>query len=166
MIEVLRTLNQLKRTGIINDYAIGDAHAVAYYLEPLVTYDLDVFVLVETDHDFYTLRSYLKRVKIRGAHTIIDDIPVHLLPGTLHPFINEAVKTAKKIRIKGMGTKVLTVEYLIVSLLMAFRLKDKMAIPDLIELANKKKLKSLVNRFSDERTPLNQRLRKVLESIQ
>ena len=99
MIEVLRTLNQLKRTGIINDYAIGGAHAVAYYLEPLVTYDLDVFVLVETDHDFYTLRSYLKRVKIRGAHTIIDDIPVHLLPGTLHPFINEAVKTAKKIRI-------------------------------------------------------------------
>ena len=65
-----------------------------------------------------------------------------------------------------MGTKVLTVEYLIVSLLMAFRLKDRMAIPDLIELANKKKLKSLVNRFSDERTPLNQRLRKVLESIQ
>jgi hypothetical protein len=167
MIEALRKLNQLKKNRIIRDYAIGGAHAVAYYLEPLVTYDLDVFVLLETEHDFYTLRNYLKRsgFKTRGTHTIINDIPVHFLPGTLHPFINEAVKIAKKIRVKTISTKVLTVEYLILSLLMAFRLKDKMAILELMDLADMKKLKSLISRFSDEETPLDQRLQKVLANI-
>lgn len=164
---VIRRLNRLKETEVIEDYAIGGAHAVAYYLEPVKTLDFDIFVFIESDQDFYIFRTYIKKAgfKIRGTHVIIDDIPVHFLPGSLHPFINEAVRRAKRIRVRSIPTKVLTVEYLIVSLLMAFRLKDKMVIPDLLELADMERLKIIIERFSDEETPLDKRLQRILESL-
>ena len=42
--KVIKRLNRLKEKGVIKDYAIGGAHAVAYYLEPVKTLDLDIFV--------------------------------------------------------------------------------------------------------------------------
>ncbi len=165
--KVLKRLNRMKKTGVIKDYAIGGAHAVAYYLEPVKTIDLDIFIYTASDRDFYIFRNYIKKsgFKMRGTHVIVDDIPVHFLPGSLHPFINEAIKMAKKIRVKNISTKVLTVEYLILSLLLAFRLKDRMVIPDLLQLAEKDKLEKIVKRFSDEEYPLDQRLQRILESI-
>ena len=165
--KVIRRLNRLKRAGVIKDYAIGGAHAVAYYLEPVKTLDLDIFVFAESDQDFYIFRTYIKKAgfRVRGTHVIIDDTPVHFLPGSLHPFINEAVRRAKRIRVRSIPTKVLTAEYLIVSLLMAFRLKDKMVIPDLLELADMERLRAIIERFSDEETPLDQRLQRILESV-
>jgi len=56
-------------------------------------------------------------------------------------------------------------EYLVATLLMAFRPKDKMVVPQLLELADMKKLKSIIERFSDEKTPLDKRLQRILESI-
>ncbi len=164
---VIRRLNRLIKTGVIKDYAIGGAHAVAYYLEPVKTLDVDIFIFAKSDQDFYVLRTYIKKsgFKIRGTHVIMDDIPVHFLPGSLHPFINEAVRRAKKIKVGGLPTKVLALEYLIVSLLMAFRLKDKMVIPDLLERADMEKLKTIIERFCDEETPLDQRLQRILEHI-
>jgi len=165
--KVIRRLNRLKGAGVIKGYAIGGAHAVAYYLEPIKTLDLDIFVFAESDRDFYIFRSYIKKAgfKMRGTHVIIDDTPVHFLPGSLHPFINEAVRKAKRISVRNISSKVLTVEYLIVSLLMAFRLKDKMVIPDLLELVDMGKLGIIIERFSDEETPLDKRLQRILESI-
>ena len=165
--KVIARLNRLKKTGVVRDYAIGGAHAVAYYLEPVKTLDLDIFLFIESDEDFYIFRTYIKKtgLKIRGTHVIIDDIPVHFLPGSLHPFINEAVRKAKRIKVSNIPTKVLTAEYLIVSLLMAFRLKDKMSIPDLLQLADMAKLKEIIERYADEETPLDKRLQRILESL-
>jgi len=168
LIEALKELSNLKKIGVIRDYAIGGGYGVNYYIEPILTYDLDIFILMETDKEFSTLYSYFKRgrYKIQNVYIIIGDIPVQFLPTYIHPLIDEAVRNAKKIRVRGVYTKVLTVEYLISTLLMAFRSKDKMVIPHLLELADMRKLQSLVKRYSDEKTPLNQRLRKILESIQ
>jgi hypothetical protein len=165
--KVIKRLNRLKKTGVMKDYAIGGAHAVAYYLEPVKTLDLDIFLFAESDQDFYIFRTYIKKAgfRMRGTHVIIDDMPVHFLPGSLHPFINEAVRRAKRIRVKSIPTKVLTAEYLVISLLMAFRLKDKMVIPDLLELVDMERLRTIIERFSDEETPLDQRLQRILESV-
>jgi hypothetical protein len=165
--KVIKRLNRLKKTGVVRDYAIGGAHAVADYLEPVKTLDLDIFLFVESDEDFYIFRTYIKKtgLKIRGTHVVIDDIPVHFLPGSLHPLINEAVRKGKRIKVRHIPTKVLSVEYLIVSLLMAFRLKDKMVIPDLLELADMAKLNEIIERFADEETPLDKRLQRILESL-
>jgi len=165
--KIIKELNRLKKTKIIKDYAIGGAHAVAYYLEPVKTLDLDIFVLIESEKDFNIFRTYIKKagLKIRGTHVIIDDIPIHFLPGSLHPFINEAIRKAKKIRVRNIPVKVLTVEYLIVSLLMAFRLKDRMVVPDLLELANMGMLNKIIERFANEETPLDKRLQRILGSL-
>lgn len=96
---------------------------------------------------------------------MIKKTPVQFLPSSIHPLIDEAVRNAKKIRVKGVYTKVLTVEYLIATLLMAFRAKDKVVVPQLLELADMKRLNRVIGRFSDEKTPLDQRLQRILGSI-
>ena len=165
--DVLKRLNELKRMSVIRDYAIGGAHAVAYYLEPVKTLDLDIFILIESDQDFYNFRSYLRKsgFKMTKIHVVIDDTLVHFLPSPVYPFMNEGIRQAKRIRVGGIPTRVLTVEYLILSLLVSFRLKDKMVIPDLLELADEDKLTAMVKRFSDEEAPLYKRLKRILASI-
>jgi len=167
MEETLRELNRFKREGLIRDYAIGGGYAVNYYLEPILTYDLDIYVLMDEDEEFSDLYDYFKKTKykIENVYIIIGSMSVQFLPSFIHPLIDEAVRKAKKIRFKGISTKVLTVEHLIATLLRAFRPKDKMIIPFLLELADERKLKSIIRRFSDEETPLNKRLQKILESI-
>ena len=168
MIEALRTLNQLKREGVIKDYAIGGGYAVNYYLEPILTYDLDIFVLMTTDKEYSALYQYFRsrKYQIRNVYILIEGMPVQFLPSFISPLIDEAIRRAKRIRVKGTPSKVLTVEYLIATLLMAFRPKDKMVIPHLLEQADMRLLNEILGRFSDEKTPLDKRLGRVLESVQ
>jgi hypothetical protein len=164
---VIRRLHRLKQAGVIRDYAIGGAHAVAYYLEPVNTLDFDIFILVESDQDFYGFRSYIRKAgfKMSRAHVLIDNTPVHFFPGSMDPFINEAIRKAKRIRVGRIPAKVLSVEYLIVAFLKSFRLKDKMVIPDLLELADRDNLTAIIERYTNEETPLDKRLQRILESI-
>ena len=168
MIEALRTLNQLKKEGVIKDYAIGGGYAVNYYLEPILTYDLDIFVLMTTDKEYSALYQYFRsrKYRIENVYIVIEGMPVQFLPSFISPLIDEAVRRAKRIRVKGVPSKVLTVEYLIATLLMAFRPKDKMVIPHLLEQSDMRLLNEILGRFSDEKTPLDTRLGRILESLQ
>ena len=168
MIKALKVINTLKRSGLIKDYAIGEGYALNYYLEPILTFDLDIFVLIDTEEDYSTLYEYFrsKRYKIENVYIVIGGLPVQFLPSYISPLIEEAIKKAKRIRIKGTYTKILRVGYLIATLLLAFRPKDKMAIPQLLEQADMKFLNSIITRFTDEKTPLDKRLKRILESIQ
>jgi hypothetical protein len=168
MIEALRTLNQLKRAGVIKDYAIGGGYAVNYYLEPILTYDLDIFVLMTTDKEYSALYEYFKsrKYQLRNVYIIIGEMPVQFLPSFISPLLDEAIRRGKRIRVKGIASKVLTVEYLIATLLMAFRPKDKMVIPHLLEQAEMQLLNEILGRFSDEKAPLDKRLGRILESLQ
>lgn len=47
MKKTLRILNQLEQKGIIDRYAIGDAMAALFYAEPVLTYDMDMFVFLD-----------------------------------------------------------------------------------------------------------------------
>lgn len=167
MIKTLKTINNLKKISLIKDYAIGGGYALNYYIEPILTYDLDIFCLMNTDEDYSALYRYFKSkgYKLENVHVIIDDLPVQFLPSYIHPLIDEAIRKAKRIKIEKTYTKVFTVEYLIVTLLMAFRAKDKMAIPHLLEQANIELVNKIAKRFSDEKTPLYKRLGRILESI-
>lgn len=48
MKRTLRALNRMIRDGVIEGYVIGGAVGAAYYLEPVTTQDLDVFVQLKT----------------------------------------------------------------------------------------------------------------------
>jgi hypothetical protein len=41
--KTLKVLNDLKKKGIIKDYAIAGGIATIFYVEPILTYDLDIF---------------------------------------------------------------------------------------------------------------------------
>jgi hypothetical protein len=53
--EVLVNLNNLKASGIIQEYAIGGGYAVMFYDIPISTYDLDVLVILPTENDYHKL---------------------------------------------------------------------------------------------------------------
>ena len=103
---------------------------------------------------------------MESVYIMIEGMPVQFLPSFISPLIEEGVRRAKKIKVRGIPSKVLTVEYLIATLLMAFRPKDKMVIPQLLEQADIGLLKEILGRFSDEKTPLDKRFGRILESLQ
>jgi hypothetical protein len=45
--DVFRVLIEMRRDGVVADYAVGGAMAILFYAEPTRTYDLDVFVVLE-----------------------------------------------------------------------------------------------------------------------
>lgn len=47
MKETLKVLNGMLKAGVVQRYAIGGAVAAIYYLEPIDTVDLDIFVRLE-----------------------------------------------------------------------------------------------------------------------
>lgn len=46
MEKALAVLNELEQAGILGRYAIGGAMAATFYAEPVVTFDLDIFVVL------------------------------------------------------------------------------------------------------------------------
>lgn len=46
MERTLQILNELERDGVMGRYAIGGAMGATFYVEPLLTFDLDVFVVL------------------------------------------------------------------------------------------------------------------------
>src|SRR6266705_2713197 len=42
--EVINTINQMQADGVIERYAIGGAVGATFYLEPVATLDVDVFI--------------------------------------------------------------------------------------------------------------------------
>ncbi len=49
MERTLEVLNRLEREGAFRRYAIGGGVAVLFYAEPVLTYDLDVFLLLNPE---------------------------------------------------------------------------------------------------------------------
>ena len=167
LLSALETLNGLKRKGIIKDYTIGDGYAVNYYLEPSYTYDLDIFVLLDSDDDYHALYRYFREAgnKIENIYIMIGDLPVQFLPSFISPLFAEAIKKARRITVGRLPSKVVRVEHLIALLLAAFRPKGKINIISLLELAGRKVLDEILRRFENEETPLYQRLERVLENL-
>ncbi len=167
LLTALETLNGLKRKGVIKDYAIGGGYAVNYYLEPSYTYDLDILVLLGSDADYHTLYKHFREAgnKIQNIYIMIGDLPVQFLPSFISPLFDEAIKKARRITVGGVPSKVVRVEYLIALLLVPFRTKDKIHILSLLELADRKVLDETLRRFEDEKTPLRQRLGRVLANL-
>jgi hypothetical protein len=43
MERTLQVLNELEKSGVLTRYAIGGAMGATFYIEPVLTFDLDVF---------------------------------------------------------------------------------------------------------------------------
>jgi len=165
---VLVTLNNLKKKGVIKDYAIAGGYAISYYLEPAYTYDLDILALLGSDEDYHSLYEYFREQgnKIEEIYIYIDDMPVQFFPSFIEKLFSNAIRDARRVKVKGVNTKVVTVEYLIALLLKAFRPKDKVRIVELLNKADKTLLNDVLGGCDDEEGLLQTRFNKLLATIQ
>ena len=155
MKQTLKVINELKEKKIIHNYAIGGGIAALFYIEPFLTYDLDVFIiprqrttrkgliLLSAVFDYLKSKGY----SWKGEHIIIEGVPVQFIPAD--DLEQEAVESAREIEYEGIKTKVVTSEYLIVILLRAGRKKDREKVARLLEQAkiNRNKLNALLIKF-------------------
>ena len=161
---VLACLNSLVVEGIIQDYAIGGGYAAMYYDIPMITYDLDVLVVLPSEKDYHCLYDYFRRggAKIEEIYIFIEDKPVQFLPNYISPLFNSAIENANIVEFEGLRTKFVSVEYLVALLLTAFRSKDRIRVQSLLNKASKGILLDIIKRFDNEQGLLHKRYKEVL----
>ena len=128
MKDTLAEINALRDAGIIGQSAIGGAMGATFYLEPISTFDLDIFVLFEGRPLILTLSPIYAFLKARGHEAdgeaiLIHGWPVQFLPAET-PLLREAVEQAREIDFEGVPTRVMTAEHLMAIALQTGRAKD------------------------------------------
>ena len=138
MVNTLKRIGELKNKKIIGDFAISGGVAVLYYVEPLLTYDLDIFFIpVEESIDVLTpIYNYLRKkgYKFDKEHVIIEGIPVQFIP-VYNELVNEAVLKSVEAKYGRIKTKVLGLEYLVAIMIQTYRAKDRERLIKIFEEA-------------------------------
>ena len=126
----LAILNDLEAHGTFRRYAIGGAMGAMFYVEPVATYDLDVFVILPVSRGgLLTLTPIYDALRERGyepkdEHVIIEGIPVQFLPA-YNPLLEEALEEARTVHVEEVSTRVLRIEHLICVSVATGRAKDR-----------------------------------------
>ncbi len=129
MEKTLAVLNDLKKRGMIAEYAIGGGMGAVFYIEPFLTYDLDIFVIIKDEAALDPLSRIYENLKKGGykpkdEQVIIEGVPVQFLPAW-NDLLKEAVQEARAITYQGVATRVMTVEHLLAIMLDCGRDKDR-----------------------------------------
>jgi len=133
MERTLQVLNELERDGVLGRYAIGGAMGATFYVEPLLTFDLDVFVVLpETAAGLLTLAPLYEALKARGHAeegecVNIAGTPVQFLPA-YNPLLEEALREARETLYEQTPTRVLRAEHLLAICLQTGREKDRQRV--------------------------------------
>ncbi len=140
MEKALRVLNELEKEGVIARYAIGGGIAGLFYMEPLLTYDLDVFVFLPKPAgkliDLSSLYGSLRRkgYPAQREHVVIEGVPVQFIPA-YNDLVEEAVRESVQRLCRKTETRVLRVEHLLAIMLQTDRPKDRARMVQLLEEA-------------------------------
>jgi len=151
--KTLKVIKELKNKKVISDYAIGGGIAVLYYVEPLLTYDLDIF-FTPVEESLDVLAPVYKYMRGRGyktqrEHIIIEGVPTQFIP-VYNELIKEAVQNSTEVKYGRIKTKVLSLEYLVAVMLQTYRTKDRERIIKIFEEAkvNLNSLKKLLKKHN------------------
>jgi len=137
--QVIAMINRLEDDGVIERYAIGGAVGATFYLEPVATLDVDIFVVFRPEahgsllslqpiFDYLTARGGV----IEGEYIVIAGWPVQFLPPT-GPLVEEALADAVTVQVEGMPARVFTAEHLAAVALQTGRPKDKARLLQFVE---------------------------------
>lgn len=136
--QVIALINQMENDGAIARYAIGGAVGATFYLEPVATLDVDIFVAFQPQtgrllslqpiYDYLTARGGV----VEGEYIVIAGWPVQFLPPT-SPLIEEALAVAATVTVDEMPARVFSAEHLAAIALQTGRPKDKARLLQFIE---------------------------------
>jgi hypothetical protein len=130
MKRTLQILNELERDGVFDRYAIGGAMGATFYVEPLLTFDLDVFVVLpQSAADLLSLTPLYEALRARGYAeegecVLIEGVPVQFLPA-YNDLLEEALREARDTLYEETPTRVVRAEHLIAICLQTGRDKDR-----------------------------------------
>lgn len=151
MEKTLKIINHILKEGIIKSYPIGGGVAATYYIEPLLTFDLDVFFVPKKEgldvlspiYDYFKKRGY----KFQNEQILIEGIPVQFIP-VYNELVKDAVEQAVEAKYKRLKTKILRLEFLMSIALQTDRPKDREKVIRLIDEAkiNKKLLEAILKK--------------------
>lgn len=137
--EVIQMINRMQADGVIERYAIGGAVGATFYLEPVATLDVDVFVEFHTEPGSHivSLEPISKYLRDRGCtmegeHIVIAGWPIQFLPAE-NPLLQEALWAAVEKDVDGMPARVFTAEHIVAIALQTGRAKDKARMLQFIE---------------------------------
>lgn len=128
MEKTLQVLNSLETNGVLGRYAIGGAMGATFYVEPFLTFDLDVFVISPQQGPLLTLTKLYEALREKGycekgGHVNIEGVPVQFLPA-YNLLLEEALTEARTTTYETTSTRVLRAEHLIAICLQTGRDKD------------------------------------------
>jgi hypothetical protein len=150
--KTLKLIKELKEKKILKDFSIGGGIAALYYIEPLLTYDLDIFFIpIEDRIDVLApIYQYLKEkgFKAKKEHVLIEGVPVQFIP-VYNELVKEAVQYSDETKYGRIKTRVLGLEYLIAVMLQTFRPKDRERLVKIFEEAkiDLKLLKRILRKY-------------------
>jgi len=130
MEKTLQVLNDLARSGVLSRYAIGGAMGATFYVEPVLTFDLDIFVILpQTVSGLLTLKPLYEGLRARGYTEEgecmnIEGVPVQFLPAH-NDLLVEAMTEAREVLYEQTPTRVLRAEHLTAIALQTGRDKDR-----------------------------------------
>ncbi|OGD22689.1 MAG: hypothetical protein A2W03_16440 [Candidatus Aminicenantes bacterium RBG_16_63_16] len=138
MDKALRIVNGLQKSGVIKAYAIGGGIAATFYIEPVLTYDLDIF-FIPVSEGLDVLSPIYRELKKKGCRAekeivMIKGVAVQFIP-VYNELVKEAVETAVESTYKKVRARILKPEYLLAIALQTNRPKDRERAALLLEQA-------------------------------
>jgi hypothetical protein len=129
MKKTLQKINSLVNIGIIREYAIAGGMAHFYYIEPSVTYDLDLIIHMPDESELNPLHKIYEwsrenNYETDGEHIIIEGMAVQFLLA-YNDLVKEALTNRSEIIIFDENTFILKPEYLMAIMLQTGRAIDK-----------------------------------------
>jgi hypothetical protein len=130
MKKTLQKINELLEKNIIEKYAIAGGMAQFYYVEPSVTYDLDLIVHISGEENTLTPLSNIYKwandygYKTENEHILIEGIPVQFLLA-YNDLVKDALENRCEIILFDEKTYILKAEYLMAIMLKTGRLSDR-----------------------------------------
>jgi hypothetical protein len=139
MEKALRVIQEITRQGIIGAYAIGGGIAATYYIEPVLTYDLDIFFIPAKEgldvlapiYDYARDHGF----NVQAESILIEGFPVQFIPA-YNDLVREAVEKATTLKYRDVEARVVTAEYLAAIALQTGRAKDKERVIRLLDEAD------------------------------
>jgi hypothetical protein len=165
VVALVRFLNRMRQRKALPDYVLIGGVAAIRYGPPRTTKDVDIVVLVDDLlREFPPIWTGIFRRAggIAREHTIF--VPeanawLDVMGTGGDSFYEDTLRTAKRVRIKGVTVKVARPEHLMLMSLRAWRPDpDYSRISALYKKADKGLLKSLLERFDDDKGTLQTRL--------
>ena len=153
MRRTIEVLNGMVAKGVVKDYAIGGAIALAFYIEPQETADLDIFVLFpDSAGPLVSLGPVYDYLEERGHRPVGEHVSIH---GVLVRFLGtdelteDALRNAEERSFYDVATKVLSRERLATIMVRLQRAKDRARLPSLLEVPgfDRARFDTLLTRF-------------------